>query len=106
MEFSPGDRCGVLPPPSRLACANASALLGLDADLLFTNTTSSGLPALLSFGRGDLKLMPNKTAAWQTTDINIASFRREDPFSNQPRVAIVSKPDIFGMVLNLGTVRN
>ena len=32
----------VLPPPSRLACASASAFTGLCADLLLTSTTSMG----------------------------------------------------------------
>ena len=59
----------VLPPPARFACASASTLSGLAADLAFTSTTSSTLcGAGMPRGSGTLKPSPTMAKAWKAIE--------------------------------------
>src|SRR5487761_2609607 len=64
----------VLPPPSRLACASASALSGFDLDLLLTSTTCKGcMISVAVFGAGKTRLTPNRAKACSAMEKIIAS---------------------------------
>ena len=64
----------VLPPPSRFACARASAFSGLVADFAFTSTTSSTLwGASNPRGSGTLKPSPTMAKAWKAIEATSAT---------------------------------
>lgn len=84
---------------SSLACGSVSILSGLDADSLFTSTTSSGGLTLSILGSGNLKVITDKTTAWRTTDTSIATLRREDALNRQPELLAASKSDMVGVAL-------
>src|SRR5574340_182062 len=68
---------GVLPPPSRLACASASALSDRDWDLVLTSTTCSGCRKLAALrGSGITSAMPNSAKACSATERVIDADRR------------------------------
>src|SRR6266536_2866191 len=69
----------VFPPPSRLACARISALVGLDFDLALTSATSSGGPLRSSAESSKGLNLSASTNAWSRIEppTAVASSRSE-----------------------------
>ena len=85
----------VLPPPSRLCCASASAWVGLDFDLLLTNTTCSGCMKFATLrGLGITRAMPNKMKACNSIEKTI---EKDNLVRNTAENAA---PHVFCLALN------
>ena len=83
----------VLPPPSRFACASASAFTGLCADLLLTSTTSIGALKFSNRRPSGGTNFTSNSAAWTTSESAIATGRIWLPAEGGARSSKLSDAD-------------
>src|SRR5262245_8830077 len=88
----------VLPPPSRLACACASALTGRLALFEFTRTTSSWGAKVAGLNFGGAKVISSRTA-WKTTDTARVIGRMSLVDGGGEAARLAEKPPLGGSAL-------
>ena len=74
----------VLPPPSRLACAQRICLARFGRGLAVYQYHFQRVTGFAIFWKGRLEGDAEQNNRMEDHDINIARFRREDGFNSQP----------------------